>query len=89
MVRYKFPEIPPKNYSMGELTGWSGAGGVVDLGGGWPGVVDSIGWQWVSPGGTVSASMRFGFTRKQGQATMLSLSHLEMPPRKEGSVAMG
>lgn len=49
-----------------------------------------MGWQWVSPGGTMSARMRFGFTRKQGQATMLSLSHLlEMPPRKEGSVAMG
>lgn len=28
---------------------------------------DSVGWQWVSPRGTISASMRFGFTRKQGQ----------------------
>lgn len=26
-----------------------------------------MGWQWVSPGGTVAVSMRFGFTRKQGQ----------------------
>lgn len=26
-----------------------------------------MGWQWVSPVGTMSASMRFGFTRKQGQ----------------------
>lgn len=65
---------------LGELWIWGEAGL------GWRTV---MGWQWVSPGGTVSASMRFGFTRKQGQATMLSLSHLEMPPRKEGSVAMG
>lgn len=28
---------------------------------------DSVGWQWVSPRGTISASMRFGFTRKRGQ----------------------
>lgn len=37
------------------------------LGGGWTGVEDRMGWQWVSPVGTMSASMRFGFTRKQGQ----------------------